>query len=80
MNSVLDDLIHTVSSLDEDKQRKVLEYAHTLETPKGIPFSELIARAEALDVDPKLLDEMEQAIEESCEQIDNADVNFDLFA
>lgn len=67
----VDQIIHYVEKLDTEKQRQVLEYAQSLSKPKGISGRELIQLAHELNFDPQDLVEMQQAIEEECEQLED---------
>jgi hypothetical protein len=82
MSDITDELIRYIETFDEDRRRKLLDYARELnvpDTPFGIPFNDILARAEKLNFDPAALDEMEKAVEESCERIED-DEHHDLFA
>ena len=68
--TVKKEIISQVGRLDYEHQRRVLDFARALAItgPKGVPGKQLLVFAGKIPVDD--LKAMEQAIEESCEQVD----------
>jgi hypothetical protein len=76
--SYADEILDEVSRLSPEKQKRVLDFARGLTRPKGISGKEAIRIAREINISSEDLAEMEQAIEEWCERIDDwPDVNFD---
>ena len=69
MVAIEKEIIEQIAKLDREAQIRVLEFARSLSRPQGIPGSELIVRAHQVNFSSADLDEMKQAIEESCERI-----------
>lgn len=64
------DILDRLDRLPPDLQRRVVDFADALvaSEPQGVPGAKLLKFAGTID--PRSLQEMEQAIEEGCEQID----------
>lgn len=68
--TIQQELLAQLAQLPEEKQRRVLDFAHALggSTPRGVPGSQLLQFAGTMtDEEAK---EMLTAIEEDCEQVD----------
>lgn len=63
-------LLEAFRRLDSDQQQQAWDYLQQLGQPQGVLLRDLIARAEQINFDSSDLDEMAQAIEQFCEQID----------
>lgn len=63
-------LLAQVAQLSEEKQRRVLDFAHALagSTPRGVPGSQLLRFAGTMTQEEAK--EMLTAIEEDCERVD----------
>ena len=76
--SIEQEIIEVVHRMTEDQQRELLEHARRMARPKGTPGKLAVQYARELNFSPDDLAEMEKAIEEWCERIDNSPaVNFD---
>ncbi len=73
MAAIEEEIIERLSKLDEEKQKRVLEFVRSLSKPEGIPGEALVTLARELNFGPDDLTEMARAIEEGCEQIDQWD-------
>lgn len=80
MAAIEQEIIEQISKLDSEKQKRVLEFIRSLGLPKGISGEDLIARAHQVNFDSVDLEEMKQAIEESCERIEPEEGLGDFFA
>ncbi len=70
-NRVLEqELIEQVRRLDEEQQRRVLEFAQRLKRRKGTPGRLFLELTRDIKFHPDDLDVIERAIEEDCERID----------
>lgn len=77
--SYKDRIVERLDDLTADQLRRVWEFVETVEKrPKGEPGWKIIQDARELGFSKEDLDEMERAIEEACEIIeDEPNVNFD---
>ncbi len=68
--TIKEEILARLDKLPFEQQRRVLDFAQALVVtlPKGVPGESLMRFAGVLDA--KTLKEMEEAIEEGCEQID----------
>jgi hypothetical protein len=66
--SVAETIRECVERLPSADKIRVLEYARSLERPKGVPGRDLLDLAGTID--PEDLEIMKQAIEEGCERIE----------
>ena len=76
--SVVSEIFARLATLDPDRQGEVLEFIKGLARPlpPGTPPDALLKFAGSIPDD--VLDDMEKAIEEACEQVDpEPDVDFD---
>lgn len=64
------EIMSEIHKLDAEYKRRVLEYARSLITPRGISGKEFIARTRNIAISPADLETMRLAIEEDCEGID----------
>lgn len=64
------EILDQIRALDEEGQRRVLEFARSLRHPKGISGKEFLRRTQGMNADPADLDFMEKAIEEEFERVD----------
>jgi hypothetical protein len=72
------EIIEAVHKLTEEQKRELLEHARRLTRPKGTPGKLAVQYARELNFAPEDLAEMEKAIEEWCERIDDSPaVKFD---
>ncbi|MCY4553737.1 MAG: hypothetical protein OXC79_08690 [Candidatus Poribacteria bacterium] len=71
--TTIQEIVQRLENLSPGKQRQVLDFTLELsgESPKGIPLQELIEFAAGL-FPPEDLEEIKQAIEEDCGQIDES--------
>ena len=71
-------IVDAVQDMDLGNQQKVLDFARGLVKPKGMTGAELMRLAVELNFDSQSLDEMQQAIEEEFERIDDfPEINLD---
>ncbi|MBL8132899.1 MAG: hypothetical protein JNL42_13650 [Anaerolineae bacterium] len=71
-------IVDAVQDMDLGTQRKVLDFARGLVKPKGMTGAELMRLAVELNFDSQSLDEMQQAIAEAFERIDDLpEINLD---
>ena len=70
----IQEIVERLKNLSPGKQRQVLDFTLELsgESPKGIPLQELIEFAAGL-FPPEDLEEIKQAIEEDCGQVDESE-------
>lgn len=75
VTTVEQQIIEQVKQLDDQNKERLLAYAlmlaiPTTPLPQGTPAEELFALAAEIKFDPDSLNEIAQAIEEDCEQVD----------
>ena len=72
--TTIQEIVQRLENLSPGKQRQVLDFTLELsgESPKGIPLQELIEFAAGL-FPPEDLEEIKQAIEEDCGQVDESE-------
>ena len=62
------EILDQLDRLSPENQRRVLEFARSLSTPRGVTVDQLYAFAGSIS--PEDLKLMQEAIEEGCEQIE----------
>ena len=72
--TTIQEIVERLEKLTLGQQRQVLDFALELsgESPKGIPLQELLEFAAGL-FPPEDLEEIKQAIEEDCGQVDESE-------
>lgn len=76
--SIERELLDILHRLDETKQKKVLDFARDLSRPRGESGKAFVEATKNLGFSKQDLAEIEQAIEEGCEIIeDDIEINFD---
>ena len=72
--TIQESVVERLEKLTPGKQRQVLDFTLELsgESPKGIPLQELLEFAAGL-FPPEDLEEIKQAIEEDCGQVDESE-------
>ncbi len=72
-STTIQEIMQRLENLSPGKQRQVLDFTLELsgESPKGIPLQELLEFAAGL-FPPEDLEEIKQAIEEDCGQVDES--------
>ena len=72
--TTIQEIVERLENLSPGKQRQVLDFTLELsgESPKGIPLQELLEFAAGL-FPPEDLEEIKQAIEEDCGQVDESE-------
>ncbi len=72
--TTIQEIVQRLENLSPGKQRQVLDFTLEVsgESPKGIPLQELIEFAAGL-FPPEDLEEIKQAIEEDCGQVDESE-------
>jgi hypothetical protein len=74
----LDEIVEQIKQLNEDNQRKVLEYARSLSRPKGISGKAFLEHTRDIRISSDDLKLMTDAIEEAFEVIEDfPKVSFD---
>ena len=73
-STTIQEIMQRLENLSLGKQRQVLDFTLELsgESPKGIPLQELLEFAAGL-FPPEDLEEIKQAIEEDCGQVDESE-------
>ena len=73
-STTIQEIMQRLENLSPGKQRQVLDFTLELsgESPKGIPLQELLEFAAGL-FPPEDLEEIKQAIEEDCGQVDESE-------
>jgi hypothetical protein len=72
------EIISLVQRMDDVQRQQVLDYMHALTRPKGEPGWQVMQHAREIGFSTEDLREMENAIEEWCERIDDfPEVHFD---
>ena len=73
-STTIQEIVERLEKLTLGQQRQVLDFALELsgESPKGIPLQELLEFAAGL-FPPEDLEEIKQAIEEDCGQVDESE-------
>ncbi len=73
-STTIQEIVERLEKLTPGKQRQVLDFTLELsgESPKGIPLQELLEFAAGL-FPPEDLEEIKQAIEEDCGQVDESE-------
>lgn len=66
--TVKDEIFHQIDRLDSNQQRKVLDFARSLDLPQGTPGRELLKFAGSIDQHD--LDAISEAIIEACENVE----------
>ena len=80
MAALEQEIIERIRELNIEQQKRVLEFVRSLSYAKGILGKDLITRVYEVNFDPADLEEMQRAIEESCERIESGGNDVDLFA
>ncbi|MCY3742902.1 MAG: hypothetical protein OXH00_17955 [Candidatus Poribacteria bacterium] len=72
--TTIQEIVQRLENLSPGQQRQVLDFTLELsgESPKGIPLQELLEFAAGL-FPPEDLEEIKQAIEEDCGQVDESE-------
>jgi hypothetical protein len=65
------EIMDAVQHMNLEQQRMVLDYAHSITRPRGTPGKLAVQYAEEIGFSSEDLREMEQAIEEWCERVDD---------
>ncbi|MBX3081155.1 MAG: hypothetical protein KF716_05935 [Anaerolineae bacterium] len=74
MTTIADEIMAAVNKMTEAEQRRVLAMITQRDLPAGMPVEVLLDRARRINADPMMLDEVEAAIEDAFEQIDEDDI------
>jgi hypothetical protein len=79
MTTLEQEILNELRQMSPAKQREVLEMTRRIKhRPEGEPGWKLIQHAREINFSHEDLEEMERAIEEACEDIEDAtEVNFD---
>jgi hypothetical protein len=69
------EILDALHKLNADQQRRVLEFAQGLTYPQGISGKQAVQYAREINFPPEDLLEMEKAIEEAFEQVEDEEIN-----
>lgn len=80
MGTIIEDIVDRLRSMDEEKQRRVLEFTAGLSRPVGEPGWLAVERTKSIRLRKEDVDEIARIIEEDFEQVDLDEWNKDLFS
>jgi hypothetical protein len=71
MRDYKQELVERIERMNESQQMRVLDFVEQLQRPKGLSGAEAIRIAKEIDFDSESLNEMQRAVEEGREVIDD---------